>query len=425
MNIVKKRYITGYAIFSLFFFLALFAFILLSIQNMTITNREAAEKHFMEIRNNIVLSFSYSGDFSSDTMENVFSVSLAYETRLVALVIYSHNLGPLKAKAKDSYYLKDFNSKLHTKPFTLEYNRPPGTWVTELPITLKYSNIEIDAFISGLYVVLGSKDYTALLWYVLYILSGFLVITIIVMIVISTRGKVEGRQSFPTPSLNTRRGHAPKQQVKIKLPRSPETDFTFDQEPAPAREDTRYAREDVLAQAVSPEQEAAVFGQGAGDQFSPSTGLGSSENLMNRLQFELERATSFGQDIAVAFLKLQENENETNPLHYKELAGLILSYFPFQDLAFEYAPKAFVVIIPDQTVEQALQNINALHSGARDRDINVGIGISSRDNRIITAEALISEAKASLKKALIQGRNQIVIFQADPDNHDEIFSEET
>ncbi len=431
MNIVKKRYITGYAIFSLFFFLTLFGFILLSIQNMTIMNREAAEKHFMEIRNNIVLSFSYSGNFSSDTLDNVFSESLAKEPRLVALVVYSNNLGPLKVKAKDSYYLKDFNSKIHTKPFTLEYNRPPGTWVSELPITLKSSNIEIDAFISGLYVVLGSKDYTTLLWYVLYILSGFLVITILVMVFISTLSKSEREKSFPIPSASAKQKRAHTAQAKIKLPPRPaeekmlnELEFPVDHETAPIPEDTHYTREDVLAEAVYPEEESAVFAQEAKSHFSPATGLGSSENLMNRLQFELERATSFGQEIVLAFLKIQENENRPDPVQYEELAGLILSYFPFQDLAFEYTKKTFVVIIPDQTVEQALQNINSLHTGARNKEMSLGIGMSSRNNRVITAEALLSEAGASLKKALTQGRNQIVIFQAESDNHDEIFSEE-
>jgi GGDEF domain-containing protein len=429
MNIVKRRYITGYAIFSLFFFLALFGFILLSIQNMTIMNRESAEKHFIETRNDIVLSFSYSGSLNSDTMENVFTESLAEEPRLVALVIYSHQHGPLKVKAKDSYYLKDFNNKIHTHPFTIEYNRPPGTWVSELPITLKHSNLEIDALLSGLYVVLGSKDYSTLLWHVLYILSGFLVITILVMIFISTMSKVEREKIFPTPALSAKDDRMRRSRNKVKLPpRSTDEVFGEPSEPpppykdiTPTEEDMHYAREDVLAEALSTHEEPAVFDQETKSNFSPATGLGSAENLMNRLQFELERAVSFGQDIVLAFLKLQQDEKEQDPLHYKKLATLILSYFPFQDLAFEYPNQSFAIIIPDQTAEQVLQNINSLHVAARDQDINLGIGLSARDKRVVTAEALLSEAKASLKKALLQGRNHIVIFETQADNHDEIF----
>jgi len=257
------------------------------------------------------------------------------------------------------------------------------------------------------------------------------VITILVMVFISTLSKSEREKSFPIPSASAKQKRAHTAQAKIKLPPRPaeekmlnELEFPVDHETAPIPEDTHYTREDVLAEAVYPEEESAVFAQEAKSHFSPATGLGSSENLMNRLQFELERATSFGQEIVLAFLKIQENENRPDPVQYEELAGLILSYFPFQDLAFEYTKKTFVVIIPDQTVEQALQNINSLHTGARNKEMSLGIGMSSRNNRVITAEALLSEAGASLKKALTQGRNQIVIFQAESDNHDEIFSEE-
>ncbi len=412
MNIVKKRYITGYAIFSLFFFLALFAFTLLSIQSMTITNRETAEKDFLELRNKIVLSFAHNGDLNSNEMEGVFKESLKNDPRLLALVLYSNQDGPLKVTARDRFYLKDFNTSRHSRPYTLEYTKTPGTRAFELPLTLRYRNMEINAYISGFYVLLGSNDYTVLLWHVLYILLGFLVITVIVMIFISAMGKVEKETVFPAadPKQKPRPQKKPPQYIQPQQDKedSVRQEYT---PPRPVQQETDH--DEVYAEA-----ERVVFGERQQADFLPETGMGAPGNYLNRLRFELERSAAFDQDLAVAMIKIRQSDATVR----KQVAGLILKYFPFQDLAFEYSADSFAVIIPDEPTRDVLDKIHSLQTEAVGRNISLSVGVSSRNMRSMSAEVLSDEARDMLAQADMNGSDQPVVAHEDGGEFDEIFN---
>ncbi len=417
MNIVKKRYITGYAIFSLFFFLALFAFTLLSIQNMTITNRDAAEKHFMETRNSIVLSFARNGNLGSADMENVFKNSFLNEPRLLALVLYSNREGPLKVKARDSYYLKDFTSRLHTRPYTLEYTQTEGTKAFELPLILRYKNVEIDALVSGYYVLLGSKDYTALLWQVLYILIGFLALTIIAMIFIAAIGGADREHAYTASD--------PGQKPQQPLPRAGIPPYAHDvhedlyqKSAAP----TKYRRPRHTSAVFPAEQytdhdpvreeaQRVAFGAEQSADFLPSTGLGVPENLLSRLSFELERAASFEQDLVVSLIKTERTDSRTRKL----ISGMLLKYFPFQDLAFEYRADTFAVIIPDRPDAVVLKELNLLSEQASRNNIPLAVGVSSRNARSVGAEVLFAEARESLEQAELKTTDNVVLSRGEPD----------
>jgi hypothetical protein len=424
MNIVKKRYITGYAIFSLFFFLALFGFTLLSIQNMTIINRDAAEKHFMETRNSIVLSFARSGNLGSPDMENVFKNSFLDEPRLLALVLYSNREGPLKVKARDSYYLKDFTSRLHLRPYTLEYTKTEGAKAFELPLTLRYKNVQLDALISGYYVLLGSKDYTALLWQVLYILVGFLALTIIAMIFIAAAGGTGRENAVPAAGLGVRprepkpRAEAP---PRVRTP-SYEREDRYDTEALrqeyPQSHDTPavFARElSSDRDSLQEEAQRVAFGAEQSADFLPSTGLGVPENLLSRLSFELERAASFDQDLVVSLIKTGHTDSRTRKL----LAGMLLKYFPFQDLAFEYRADTFAVIIPDQPAADVLKDLNLLSEQASQNNIPLTVGVASRNGRVVGAEVLFAEARESLEQAELKTTENVVLSQGETDEFDE------
>ena len=156
-----------------------------------------------------------------------------------------------------------------------------------------------------------------------------------------------------------------------------------------------------------------LFEQSA--DFLPSTGLGVPENLLSRLSFELERAASFDQDLVVSLIKTGHADSRTRKL----LAGMLLKYFPFQDLAFEYMADTFAVIIPDQPAADVLKDLNLLSEQASQNNIPLTVGVASRNGRVVGAEVLFAEARESLEQAELKTTENVVLSQGETDEFDE------
>jgi hypothetical protein len=223
------------------------------------------------------------------------------------------------------------------------------------------------------------------------------------MIFISTRAKGESEKVFPIPEVGQtcqpKRNLPPvniKDEIKVNDSYSLQKQALSDEETVPTVDDILKQQEELGRGSPFAEQVT---------EFSPATRLGSPVNLINRLRFELERATAFDQDLVVAVLKIQEATSKSDLAKRRQLGELILKFFPFQDLAFEYSDTMFVIIIPDQSQEQALKNVNTLSREAGERNISIALGLSARQTRVVTAEALLAEAEDSLAKTETQEQN--------------------
>ena len=84
----------------------------------------------------------------------------------------------------------------------------------------------------------------------------------------------------------------------------------------------------------------------APELFSPSTGLGWQDHLEARLKFELERAASFDQDLALVVMAIDDFRPEDPRNQYGEVAAAIRRAFPYQDLTFEHGAGRFALILP-------------------------------------------------------------------------------
>ena len=153
---------------------------------------------------------------------------------------------------------------------------------------------------------------------------------------------------------------------------------------------------------------------------SPETGLGWKEHLEHRLRFELERAASFDQDLALIFIALDKGPGSGQKDIYKQMGRLVLASFPFKDLAFEYGPDAYAVILPDKNLDGALvdgrgfmRRVESSFWGGR--RITVSIGLSARNGRLISEQRLQIETGKSLEQAIQAGGKQIIAFRADPE----------
>ena len=100
-----------------------------------------------------------------------------------------------------------------------------------------------------------------------------------------------------------------------------------------------------------------------------------------------------------------------------EVATQLRSSFPVADLLFESGPGSFSVILPDQDLDLAVRNLEALRArvaAAAAPRCTVSIGVSARGGRLIEENTLLVEAEIASSRAAREGGNRVVGFRADP-----------
>jgi hypothetical protein len=146
--------------------------------------------------------------------------------------------------------------------------------------------------------------------------------------------------------------------------------------------------------------------------FSPRSGLGWESYLPERLEAELSRSASLELDCSLLLIRLPGMVAEGT--QYRNLAGAIVEFFTFKDIAFERGEEEFAVILPGKSIEQALsaarEFLKLAPEGSR-------VGISSRTGRRVNSATILEEASSALEKAGTGPESPIVGFKADPERY--------
>lgn len=149
--------------------------------------------------------------------------------------------------------------------------------------------------------------------------------------------------------------------------------------------------------------------------YSPSTGIGWKEYVAERLEAELGRATSIDQDISFVLIKILDIDDSVVEL--KKLGDIMVEVFRFKDMVFEYSDEealGFAGILQDVYVDEAVIICNALLSKLQHeiyltgQDARIKIGITTKDCRLVSAKAIITEATRALTAA-IQNENEAIV----------------
>jgi hypothetical protein len=150
---------------------------------------------------------------------------------------------------------------------------------------------------------------------------------------------------------------------------------------------------------------------------SPATGLTWAEHLSPRLKAEIGRAAASDQDLSFArvVMDLPPDAPGTDAA-VAEVARQLHSSFPVDDLLFESGPGTFSVIMPDQDLDLAVRNLEALRTRVATTSgrPTVSIGVSARGGRLIEEDTLLVEAEIASSRAVREGGNRVVGFRADP-----------
>jgi len=181
----------------------------------------------------------------------------------------------------------------------------------------------------------------------------------------------------------------------------------------------------------SSQRPSAGAGVDRGDRGGPHslvserTGLIHGEHLESRLRYELEKAASPSQEVALARIRIDEPFADSRlPVVYPEIAGMMLRTFPVHDCLFDTGIDSFAILLPDTDILVAVRTLDSFRRAVIERPIEgrirtLSIGVSSKAGRAIASSTLLEEADVSLAKAAREGGNQVVGFQADPSRYHE------
>lgn len=152
--------------------------------------------------------------------------------------------------------------------------------------------------------------------------------------------------------------------------------------------------------------------------FSPDTGFGWESYLFTRLENELVRASSSEFDLCLFVLKLQNVDRSSDKM--KEIAKVIIDYFQFKDLVFEYKDDCLVAIKTNTTIDDAIPAADNLYSnisGLLSENEKCYIGLSSKTIRLVGAERMMKEAEAALNHAIEEPDCPIIAFRANAEKY--------
>ncbi len=162
--------------------------------------------------------------------------------------------------------------------------------------------------------------------------------------------------------------------------------------------------------------------------FSPVTGFCWESYLDQRLETELNRAASVEEDLAVFHIRLLGCHHENPQL--KPVFDQLLQFFQFRDLIFNTGKDGYVCVVPNISIEGAMNASEKLYSllqeamGRCGISTKIVIGISTRTMRLISSTRLLTEAAEAVAHALEEEDMPIVAFQVNQEKYREYLEEE-
>lgn len=178
---------------------------------------------------------------------------------------------------------------------------------------------------------------------------------------------------------------------------------------------------------VATKETVSTAGSEPSGLFSPITGFGWEAYLEERLDSELIRSASFEEDIGLMIIRIQglNKADERN----KAIYDILMEFYKFRDLIFEYGTDGFSCIVHSINVDGALdmaeQVYVALTKALKELGMNneIGIGISTRSFRLIPGKRIFEEAEQALIRAFNDPETAIVAFRVDPEKYRQYISE--
>lgn len=148
--------------------------------------------------------------------------------------------------------------------------------------------------------------------------------------------------------------------------------------------------------------------------YSENTGFVKNEYLISSLDGELEKCGSCELDLSLILINIQGLFFTDSCI--EKIKSTLLTKFEFKEQIFEYNYEGFAIICPNVSINDAEKFSDevkkSLLNDVKDSGLTeISIGISSRAERVVSADRIISEAEKALEKAKTD--SSIVAFHID------------
>jgi GGDEF domain-containing protein len=394
MENTRRHIIVGYAVFTLLFLSGIFVFTLFRIELLSMDNGKRVDAALKELRYQLEIQFSLKSNFSEPEMSGLFDKALSGEPRLLVVAALSDE-GIIRAKGVSREYV--VNADLGRSLDRIEYKKPLGTSVKEMDLTLKYKDVQLPGRtrLSALYISFSKKDSGMLLEEILFILLGFFGLTLIMILVTAVIARRE--------EATLRRALTP--DTPLNLPDLPPTPSP---RPVPAAPVQPPGTDGLKGLEWSEEEREAR----RRERYSEETGLVKRGFFQDRLAAEIERAVSFGEDMALFLISAGVEQPDAWKVH---LVPVIHRLFGDPDLAHEYGPDTAAVIAPGMDMDTAIKTARLFYKQVLERKMKSLVGITTRNGRSPAPAILLEEADQALAQAVRGAQSPIIAFRSDAD----------
>ena len=420
---MKNRFITFYGIFA--FLVVAFAIVwfIFSVTNDSVKGKLEASQSFDWISRETVAT-ALSDGFMTDTFIQKVGI-LCGKSRLLSAVVISTPSGSVFTWSQNSGIIQyDISSKArisNTSVFMKDFSK-------SLDIGDGKSGAVVMSAV--MYVLLPDAVYTASKNSFMVILA-LLLVTLIIIFTLSPLAK----KNVKAVPVSVAKQPEKDEEIDVSLSSAPENEFMDDSAVTVIEEERQF---DIPAKSLEepemPAGEKEVLTventqQSPEGLFSPITGTGWEQYLVDRLDAELVRAASSEQDLSLVIIRISGILH--TDLISRKIAQTLLDTIKFRDMVFEFGQNGFAGILQNMNLDQTMKIADELYSGIDtilmdlSFDGQITIGLTTRTARLLPASRMIEEAVSAAKKAEEEPSLPIVAFRANPEKYRNFVSENT
>ena len=165
--------------------------------------------------------------------------------------------------------------------------------------------------------------------------------------------------------------------------------------------------------------------------YSPRGNIGLEQYTADRLESELQRCASSGQDLVLLAMEFSGAETISDS-RYSRFANEAVVFFKMRDLVFGKGENGITVIAPNMDLEQGISQAGEFYRCITAKlpelfqgDADLCIGLGSRSGRLVDTDRLMLEAYSALEKALADPSSCIIAFKSDPEKYMEFVKKGT
>ncbi|MCL1994543.1 MAG: hypothetical protein FWG66_16485 [Spirochaetes bacterium] len=153
--------------------------------------------------------------------------------------------------------------------------------------------------------------------------------------------------------------------------------------------------------------------------YSPRANIGWEEHASDKLEAELHRCSSSELDLILVAMEFKSISDDG---FLKMFASDAAVFFGGRDVLFEKGDRGIFAITPSVSLEKGVAMAEQFHKQVSERyshALSAGdlhIGITSRRERLVTAERMMIEANEALRRAKAENV-PILAFKSDPDKY--------